>query len=80
MKAYITQYALSRGIYEIEAKATSFDYMIRECGGLHIGVTYHKPHWHETREAAIEQAEKMRVKKIESLKKQIEKLEKLKFE
>ena len=35
--------------------------------------------WHLTREAAITRAEEMRVHKIESLKKQITKLENLKF-
>lgn len=36
-------------------------------------------HWHETFKEAIEQAEKMWLKKIASLKKQITKLENLKF-
>ena len=36
--------------------------------------------WHRTKEAALVRAEKMRQKKIASLKKQIEKLERMKFE
>ena len=40
----------------------------------------HKRYCHETKEAAILDAEKMRSKKIASLEKQIEKLRKLKFE
>ena len=36
--------------------------------------------WHLTRESAITRAEYMRVQKIESLKKQITKLENLKFQ
>jgi hypothetical protein len=36
--------------------------------------------WHRTREAAVLIAESMRKKKIASLKQQIEKLEKLRFE
>lgn len=36
--------------------------------------------WHETKESAIAKAEEIRKKKINSLKKQIEKLEKMKFE
>lgn len=39
-----------------------------------------KPDWHETKEEAIQQATKMRNAKIASLKKQIEKLEKLNFD
>lgn len=36
--------------------------------------------WHTTKESAINKAEEMRQKKIDSLKKQIQKLEKMKFE
>lgn len=35
--------------------------------------------WHRTRESAVAKAEEMRCKKIDSLKKQIEKLEKKRF-
>lgn len=35
--------------------------------------------WHRTKESAIAKAEEMRKKKIASLKKQIEKLEKMEF-
>ena len=50
-----------------------------------VGVRYPKAftrkgfYWHETFEEAVEQAEKMRLKKIASLKKQITKLENTKF-
>lgn len=36
--------------------------------------------WHTTKESAINKAEEIQKKKIDSLKKQIEKLEKMKFE
>ena len=35
--------------------------------------------WHRTKESAIDKAEEMRKKKIETMKKQIEKLEKMEF-
>jgi hypothetical protein len=41
--------------------------------------TIHKPDWHENKDEAIAKAEDMRKKKIVSLKKQIKKLEELKF-
>jgi hypothetical protein len=36
---------------------------------------YHRPDWHETRYKAVQRAEQMRVKRIESLRKQLAKLE-----
>jgi hypothetical protein len=45
-------------------------------------VSYHGENneWHKTKEEAIRKAEEMRLKKIESHKKSIAKLEKMKFE
>jgi hypothetical protein len=40
----------------------------------------HKPYWHLTRAEAVKQAETMRQKKIASLRKQLAKLEKMRFE
>ena len=40
---------------------------------------YHGNDWHKKKEDAVLRAEVMRIKKIESLKKQIEKLNKMKF-
>lgn len=42
-------------------------------------VYFHGNEWHKSRESAIAKAEEMRKKKIASLKKQIEKLEKMEF-
>jgi hypothetical protein len=41
---------------------------------------FHRPDWHETKEAAIARAEVMRKKKLASLKKQISRLEALSFD
>ena len=82
MKVWITKYALTQGIFEIEAE---------ECGMGFPGMIqtkeeypsyYHKEgkDWHRSKESAIKRAEEMRQKKISSLKKKLEKLEKMKFE
>ena len=46
-------------------------------GGNHF---FERTEYHETKESAIQKAEEMRQKKIESLKKQIKKLEEMRFE
>jgi len=80
-KVYITKYALSGGIIEMEAE-------IHECDWGKKGISvwgkfknyttgfYNNDFW-LTPEEAIADAENRRVKKIASLKKQIAKLEKL---
>ena len=80
MKVWITKYALTTGIYEIEAEITENG----SAYDMHASLPtfYHKEgkDWHRTKESAIKKAEEMRQKKIESLKKQIEKLEEMRFE
>ena len=82
MKAFVTKYALTSGILEVEAavcdkvdsdtiKARAYPYV--------LPTYFHKGDWFITREDAVAKAKKMRLNKIKSLKKQIEKLEKLKF-
>jgi len=63
MKTYITKYALTKGILEMEGEI---------CEGLCND-------WHRTIEAARSRAGAMRSKKIQSLKKQIAKLEGMRF-
>lgn len=75
---YITKYALSSGI--LEREQVDIDgrmAVVVEPGGLNRRGYYHGSDWHLTREAALADAEKRRVARIASLKKQIEKLEKL---
>lgn len=81
MKVYITKYALTQGIYEAEAEECSgFNGMIKIDG--EYPEYYHREgrDWCRTKEDAVKRAEEMREKRILSLKKQIEKLEKLRFE
>ena len=88
MKVWITKYALTDGILEGEAlekhcelgfgiTKSQTKYFCRSKNGeqyLDIGDFYF------TYESAINKAEEMRQKKIASLKKQIEKLEEMRFE
>lgn len=82
MKIWVTKYALTKGILEADdgeiCEIVPKGMIRSKClGGGHT--YFHKPDWHESKEEADEQAEKMRLKKLESLKKQIKKLESLNF-
>lgn len=76
MKVFITKYALTSGIKETEVTPIrDFPNIVKFNSHNYI----HKPFWHENEKDAINHAENIRTKRIESLKKQITKLEKLKF-
>ena len=80
---WVTKYALTQGIFEIDAtvcRDTNND-MIEEISD-HYPATYHGEgkEWHRTKESAIKKAQEMREAKIKSVKKQLVKLENLKFE
>lgn len=80
MKVYITKYALSQGIFEVDGEVSELFPDTFDARG-YLGYFHGDgKEWHRTRESAIKRAEEMRKKKIASLKKQIEKLEKMKFE
>lgn len=80
MKVWITKYALTKGILEKECEDCRDD-TVRETENS-FPVYYHGEgkEWHRTKESAIKRAEEMRQKKITRLKKQIEKLEGMRFE
>ena len=78
MKFYITKYALTRGIIEAHGR------ILNDCSTMiklidsdidYVG----QPFWHVRKEDAIEHALNMRERKIKNLRKQIERLEDLKF-
>jgi len=79
MKAYITKYALTKGIFEEEGEVKP------NCPDLLIVRVKGKPHfyrgkeWHTSRTDAEERAEAMRARRVEKLKAQLEKLQGLKF-
>jgi hypothetical protein len=78
VKVWITKYALTEGIQEAHVTAVhDKPGRVRREGamsGLRLGACAH-----ETQEAAVKHAEKMRLNKIASLKAQIAKLEKMRF-
>ena len=80
MKVWITKYALTSGIKEIECEDCE-NGAVKEIENS-LPTFYHGEgkEWHQTKESAIQKAEEMRQNKIASLKKQIEKLERLRFE
>jgi hypothetical protein len=88
MTYWITKYALTMGIKPLEnAEADSDGYLSNIKTRGHFGSRewedqhhfYGKNDWHINKTAAIAKAEEMRIAKIASLKKQIAKLEKMKF-
>ena len=82
-KVFITKYALTSGIVEIEMDVKLDDpYFKKKCYGKFKGVSqgFYNDEIHLNKEEALKDAEKRRKKKIESLKKQISKLEELSFQ
>lgn len=75
--AFVTKYALTRGIVEISSRLRVGSDLITT--NEKYPQYLHKGDWFSTEEEAKVDAENRRKKKIASLKKQIEKLEKLKF-
>lgn len=80
---YITKYALTRGIIKAEAKIQSFNYLTKEEQRAYINGYYNSlvisTDAFFSFDEAKKKAEQMKLKKIASLKKQIQKLEKLSF-
>ena len=83
MKVWITKYALTDGIIEaIAYKLTWRTYIvIPKYIGTRVGIIrlMNILDYSVTKELAVKRAEEMRQKKIESLKKQIKKLKKMRF-
>ena len=88
MKVWITKCALTQGIEEIDSNQVK-EFEMQDTGYLcfrrsgkysYTVEIYSQKDWYKTKESAIQKAEEMRQKKIASLKKQIEKLERMRFE
>jgi hypothetical protein len=81
MKVWITKYALTAGLFQIEAEQSKIE---SGCFGVKdpqfLTTYYHKKDWQPTRHQAVSVAEDMRKRRIASLKKQIKKFEALKWE
>lgn len=76
MKVFITKYALTKGIIEAEANRTNFPNMVV----IGRNEYFNKPFWYESREDAIKHANELKQNKIASMKKQLLKVAKLKFQ
>ena len=77
MKVWITRYALSKGLFELEVESPSAAH-VRGMGDQRYH-WYSKPDWHETEAEAKERAEEMRIKKAASLSGQLLKIRRLRF-
>lgn len=75
MKVFVTKYALSSGIQEVEGDTTPHGYF-NPHGRYGL---YSKGEWFESKQDAIENAEERRIKKLQSLDKQVKKISALKF-
>ena len=84
MKAYVSKYALTGGVSEVEGaivtgrSGTKYFKRVGQRYTHHQLLTVGKD-VHETREAAVEAAESLRVRKLASLRRQIAKIESISF-
>lgn len=78
--AWVTKYALTKGIQEVEARLSEVAPTMILVGDYTRPTYFHGTEWHRDRASAVAKAEDMRRKKIASLKAQIKRLEGLKFE
>ena len=83
MKVWITKYALTDGIIEVEVMQLMYlghDIVAVNLENDTRSINLCSDECYLSKEPAIQKAEEMRQKKIASLKKQIEKLEEMRFE
>ena len=80
MKVWITKYALTDGIIEVDGEPYGLEWVSASWDNGDKCNDFEQGEWFDTKERAIQKAEEMRQKKIESLKNQIEKLEGMRFE
>lgn len=85
MKVWVTKYALTSGIMEVNVEQTETASMVRLAANQETGFGFSQyfhgegRDWHQTAESAATKAKDMRAKKIAALRKQITKLEGLIF-
>lgn len=83
MKAFITKYAILKGILEVDATPIEGGWPPNRVSFTMPGDSYsqyaRKGEWHTSIIEAIARAEEMRLKVIDSLKKKLAKLEKMNF-
>lgn len=79
MKVWITKNALTQNIYSVEGSIDEHGMFVVGDGTVYVDI-YAPSECHQTKSAAIRRAKAMREKKLASLRKQIARLEKLKFD
>lgn len=79
MKAWITKYALTQGIYEKEVDVLDNGMIVDRKTGYAQYFHGEGREWHKTLEGARFKAEEMRINKINKLIKQLDKFKKMKF-
>jgi hypothetical protein len=82
MKVWITKYALTKGIYEVEVEGSSSTpsmVVSRQEGTYPMFYHGEGTEWHQTEESARNKANQMVASELISLEKQIQKLRKAKF-
>lgn len=83
MIVWITKYALTQGILEMDVRQADTEIVVISAGfrdGCFWAAQYfHRGEWFKTKEDAIVKAEDMRQRKLRSLQKQITKLQKMQF-
>jgi hypothetical protein len=75
-KVWVTRYAFTDGIMEMEGKIRESGYFRPDGNWSYIP----KKQWHHTKAEAIARAEEMHIAKLKSMDKQIKKISALKFE
>ena len=80
MKVWITKYALTKGIIEADGEPYGLEWVSASWDNGYKCNDFKQGEWFDTKERAIKKAEEMCQKKIENLKKQIKKLEEMRFE
>jgi hypothetical protein len=78
MRVFITKYALTKGIFNMECEVSGDVARANEPGWM-LYLHGEGREWHKTRESAVDEAERMRFRKILCLSRQIAKLENKKF-
>ena len=76
LKVWITKYALTKGLFEMEAEIVDGKY----ASGKYESIRLFTRDWAHTLAEAVKVAEDMRTRRIASLKKSIVKLERLNFQ
>lgn len=81
IEAWITKYALTQGIKKLPVKRSEkFPDVVTHKPENRFTEYFHKGQWHLDYEAAVAKAEDARKRRIASLKKQIKRLEALRFD